>query len=770
MNFLHPGLLLAGVLAVSIPIIIHLLFRQRRKPVRWAAMRFLIEAYRKRRRRLKIEHLILLAVRCLVIACLAFALGRPLLDAAGLLGSSGRDVYVLIDNGVASSLRTTNGETALDAHKRTAKDMLEALNSGDRAGLIALGGPADPIVLPASSDIGAVTRLINGLEATDGATDLQGALGALAAHLESLEGDEDPRPTVGLLLSEFRTGSADITKPLISTLSGLEGVRLLALQPDATSAGNVQIVGIEPLRSVVLTGAGRAAEDVSVRVRLARTGSAVGEAGVTSVRLRALDPNELDAPGADDSRASVRWTPGQSDASVTMSVRLDRAGEAGVGASVLVGSIDRDALEADNSLRTPVRITDALEVGIVGTRRFSGGTSVAQRSAADWLRPALAPTESTPVRITDLEPGALDAPTLAGLDALFVAQPDLVPEESWATLRTFADDGGMVVVTPPSEATVHLWTDPFLRAFGLDWTFGREAIDAPADAVFTIQPDANDGAGSGGVLTLLADELEPLVRPVGVFRTLAPDLGASTGTTRVLSLDNGEPWLVATRPGSGIRGETGANVPSGTPVDNQGSGRGVLFYLASAPTLTWTDLPARPLMVPLAQELVRQGVGSSSAGQAPIAGSPIAAPGGATSITLLSSGSEARTIDVDSSGLVRSPIRKAGVWIARDRAGRDEGVIAVNADTNGARTGVYDPEALLAWIGGVFGPAEGASEAVTWLDPAEPAGALESGERGSPFSMPLLLMALLFAIVETLLARWFAHAWREPGLSRGVIA
>lgn len=105
MTFLHGTLFLAGVGCVSIPILIHLLLRQRRKPIAWAAMRFLLEAYRKQRRRLRLQHLILLATRCLALALLAAALARPILDGAGLGGVGGRSVFVLIDNSLAASAR-----------------------------------------------------------------------------------------------------------------------------------------------------------------------------------------------------------------------------------------------------------------------------------------------------------------------------------------------------------------------------------------------------------------------------------------------------------------------------------------------------------------------------------------------------------------------------------------------------------------------------------------------------------------------------------------
>ena len=60
--------------AVSIPIIIHLLNRKRFRVVTWAAMRFLLAAQRKNTRRMRLEQLILLAVRCLMVLLLVLAM------------------------------------------------------------------------------------------------------------------------------------------------------------------------------------------------------------------------------------------------------------------------------------------------------------------------------------------------------------------------------------------------------------------------------------------------------------------------------------------------------------------------------------------------------------------------------------------------------------------------------------------------------------------------------------------------------------------------
>src|SRR5437660_12748671 len=60
--------------AASVPIIIHLLNRNRFRVVTWAAMRFLLAAQRKNTRRMRIEQMILLAVRTLIVVLLVLAM------------------------------------------------------------------------------------------------------------------------------------------------------------------------------------------------------------------------------------------------------------------------------------------------------------------------------------------------------------------------------------------------------------------------------------------------------------------------------------------------------------------------------------------------------------------------------------------------------------------------------------------------------------------------------------------------------------------------
>src|SRR5437764_9984736 len=65
-SFASPALLW-GLALAAVPLIIHLLNKRKHREMNWAAMRFLLEAVRKNSRRLRIEQLILLAVRTLLL-------------------------------------------------------------------------------------------------------------------------------------------------------------------------------------------------------------------------------------------------------------------------------------------------------------------------------------------------------------------------------------------------------------------------------------------------------------------------------------------------------------------------------------------------------------------------------------------------------------------------------------------------------------------------------------------------------------------------------
>ncbi|MEM9380793.1 MAG: BatA domain-containing protein [Planctomycetota bacterium] len=148
-GFLNPGLAIGATLA-AVPLVIHLLNRQRHRPQQWAAMRFVLAAYRKTRRRVQLENLLLLLLRMLAVAALAFAVARPLASGdsplAGLREER-RDLVLVLDGSASTGYRE-EVESVFDRIVARAGELLDGLEGGrgDRVRLIFAG--ARPRVYP----------------------------------------------------------------------------------------------------------------------------------------------------------------------------------------------------------------------------------------------------------------------------------------------------------------------------------------------------------------------------------------------------------------------------------------------------------------------------------------------------------------------------------------------------------------------------------------------------------------------------------------------
>ena len=126
LSFLNPFLLWGTALA-SIPLIIHILNRRRFKRVPWAAMEFLLKAFKENRRRMRFEQLLLLLLRMAVFALLAFLLSRPPAtdDQFGPWPSAVHHIFVLDESGSMGERLATG--TAFDNAKRRVLQRVEAL-------------------------------------------------------------------------------------------------------------------------------------------------------------------------------------------------------------------------------------------------------------------------------------------------------------------------------------------------------------------------------------------------------------------------------------------------------------------------------------------------------------------------------------------------------------------------------------------------------------------------------------------------------------------
>lgn len=705
MSLVNP--ILAGLAAafVALPIVLHFL-RRRRPPVMWGAMRFLLEAYRRTRRRMTLEQLLLLASRCLLVLLVAAMVGRPVVG--GDPGASGPgEVYILLDNSIASGLRS-EGSAALEELRSRALAALDGLDAaaGDRAALVLLGGPAESVVLPPSGDLAGVRRAIESATLTDSRADLAGALAAVAESIGS--SPDRARPTV-LLLSMLREGSAEVGRALPALP---EGVRLVALEPGAGPAANTSITGFEPARRIIV---GDQASGGQAAVALARSGAGLDAEHRVEIRLTT-------GAGGEIGRGEAVFPPGQAETSAMVGFTLP-PGEASL---TIAAQITGDALPADDAFVRPLPRRRVLQVGLIAPRSIASEAGPAGFAPADWVRLALSPTGEGEIRPVDLTPAALDRPRLAALDALVVLDPEALGDAAWSELRVFVARGGLLVLTPGTREGVQLWTDRLQTALGLPWTVGREPTRGePAPIV------AADG-GAEPLLGVIGAELRSLLSGVTVSRVLEID-GAATEAGTLLRTGDGRPVLIAGTP----VGEDGAPAP------------GLVVYLASALSLEWTDLPARPIMVPLMQEIVRQGVGVARGVSSETAGM---LPAGVVDL-------------VDARGEpAEAPIRRAGVYRSED--GPRGMTVAVNADAAGSRVGVLDWAGLEAWLG----RAAGGPDRVSWLNASgEQSGTrpgVEADVAGSErWALWIAAGALALCVLETVAARIVSRGAEPSGVT-----
>ena len=185
-SFSNPSLLYFALLA-ALPVIIHLLFRRRFKVVRWAAMEFLAASREKTRKLMRLKHLLLLILRCLILVLIAVALSQPLIKTPGLSLFKGRpSVYavIIMDTSYSMGYKTLNGTVFEDAKKK-ALEALGLLGQGDSVSLITAGWKAKAVINEPSYQIGTAKREIERLAVSASGNDLAGALQAAAGLLKN---------------------------------------------------------------------------------------------------------------------------------------------------------------------------------------------------------------------------------------------------------------------------------------------------------------------------------------------------------------------------------------------------------------------------------------------------------------------------------------------------------------------------------------------------------------------------------------------------------
>jgi len=197
MGFVAP-LVLVGLGALAIPVLIHLIQRERKRVVEFPSLMFLRKIPYESVQRRRIRDWLLLALRLAAIALIVTAFARPFLRGSSLAAAPGgaRDIVVLLDRSYSMGYADSWSRA-----QRAAAQAIDSATPADRISVVLFADTAE-IVLRSTPDRSRAVAQINAATPGPGSTRYGPALklaGSLLA--ESLL----PRKEV-ILVSDFQRG------------------------------------------------------------------------------------------------------------------------------------------------------------------------------------------------------------------------------------------------------------------------------------------------------------------------------------------------------------------------------------------------------------------------------------------------------------------------------------------------------------------------------------------------------------------------------------
>ena len=541
-SLIHAGFLAAG-LAVAVPIVIHLLFRQKTRTLVIGSVRLLHEVVREHRRRRRVRQWVLLALRMLAVLLLALLFARPFHNESFRRGLQ-EEIVLLIDRSASMQARQGQGETALTRALARAREELKRLDENvivhvalcDAAGIQELpftGITADQLATAVPSEA---------------ATDFNVAL-AWAGDV--LAGSSRSRRRIVLVSDLQRTGLARGHRATLP-----EGVELVVHDVGEVLARNVSIDSAEPSRTEI-----RSDSPVALRVVVRNHGALP----VRQVPIRC----ELNGPSGRIEAAAQVDISGQANAVVVLPLDIKTDG---VYQGLVTATID-DVLALDNrrwlafEARHPDRVL--LVDGQEGRSIYTSETYFLETALR--LR-----TEESGGRMRSFEPERIvwesgkGFPRLDGYRAVVLANVRRLSDDDGRRLDAYVKEGGKLLIFAGDQVS-RASLAPLANRDLLPGTIAAEPVEG---RLRIDQWDVQHPA-----LACFADPQSGDLRRVQ-FTKILP-LESTVAGARVL-LQTGETIIAAQ-----------------TRV-----GRGTCLYFGSTADRDWTDLPRTRMYVPLMRQLL----------------------------------------------------------------------------------------------------------------------------------------------------------------------
>lgn len=665
--------LLWGLLAALLPVLIHLFYRRRPRPIAFPAIDFILRARRETMRRLRLRKVLLFLARTALLAAVALAILRPRLggtEAAVAAVPAGPSATAIVLDASASMRYRLSGRTLFE---RARADALEALDGlgGEEPATAVVCGPGAPVAAPPSFDKAAVRRALREAEPTFGHADL-GACATAAARALS---DSATGAVLGkkLVVATDLTASAwrlDAPPPMVQTPAG-------AVRPEVTLLDAARGASL-PNTAVVAVAA---EPDPAVGPRGFRVTATL--AGFGERPLHDL-PLELRVGAGKDASTAIRAfaeVPARGTAKKTLSHDF-RAG----GPVAISVALPPDALPEDDVQWLGLEVPREVRALVVN----GAPSPVKHRDEAFFVEAALA-SAASPVRPRVIDADALPSARFADYDVVFLLDVRSLGAKA-AELESFVEKGGGLFLAMGDEVDPDRYDAELRRLLPAPLHVVKTAAQRGAPGSAERAARFADIAWDHPVFSIFAGPAREGLESVRTWRymLLKPAERARGGEARervLMRYDDGSPALV-----EGLRG------------------RGRVLLYASTVDREWTDWTIRTSFLPAMQRVAAWLAGGleerRDAPTVVYAARPLAAGEGQRIVALVGPDGKERPPPQPSKGAPSSVVPdRPGLWQVKVEEGGAVRLdprlaFAVLPDPRESDTTRLDPAELTAWFGG----------------------------------------------------------------------